>query len=197
MSHWINLPQVTILRQVLGPPMSVPKQSMKGKLLTAGERAAVLLDESAETVFLRYALVDQATFGHLLPEVLLDDWGSEIRGLAIYEWIEKNGLYFPRAEVFGFDLNGRDKQFFIRELDLMARYPCYAYAQSDGPLSAGLLIEAVLLPDEGSRQPLRTKRPAGIERPLRDSAVAWWLVPTGEAAEFDFGLLGDPLSQKK
>jgi hypothetical protein len=197
MSHWINFPQFTKLKQVQGPPMSVPKHRIQGKLLTAGERAAMLLDEAAESLFLRYALVDQATSRHLLPEVLLDDWGSEIRGLAIYAWIEKNGLYFPRAEVFGFDLKGREKQFFIRELDLMARYPCYAYAQPDSPLPAGVLVEAMLIMDEGSGQPQRIKRPAGIERPLTNSAVAWWLVPLSDAEEFDFGLLGDPLSQNK
>ena len=177
--------------------MSVHKQKINGDLLTDGERATILLDESGETIFLRFALVDQAASNHLLPEVLLDDWGSEIRGPAIYEWIEENGLYFPRAEVFGFDLNGREKQFFIREIDLMVRYPCYAYSPPDLGLSAGRLIEAILMPGEKGGQSQRIKRPAGIEGPLVNSALSWWLIPPDKVSEFDFELLGEPLNRQK
>ena len=87
---------------------------MKGRLLDEGSRPALLLDETAGPIVLRYALVRQGTEEHILPAFLLDDWGAEIKGLALYRWIEEQGDYFPRAELFGFDAGGGETQVFLR-----------------------------------------------------------------------------------
>ncbi len=176
--------------------MKAVKQHVHGRLLQANGRAALLLldpnpaEETAVSLYLRYALVVMGPEDHVLPALLLDDWGHEIRGLEIYQFIREHGDDFPRAEVFGFDLDGSETQLFLRSLELYVRWPCYVYVSADAPLAAGVRLDAVLLPTAGTVAPQPVNKPdkEAITRPLRAAQVSWWLVPP-ETTEFDFGLL--------
>ncbi|MBK8985034.1 MAG: hypothetical protein IPM39_02975 [Chloroflexi bacterium] len=172
------------------------RQHVHGRLIQAnGRTALILLDaqpaaKTADSLYLRFALVVRGPEDHVLPGLLLDDWGHEIRGLEIYQFIRDHGDSFPRAEVFGFDMDGSETQLFLRSLELHVRWPCYVYTSTDVPLVEGLRLHAILLPTAGVAAPQAIKKPdqAAIERPLRGAQVSWWQVPP-DAAAFDFALL--------
>lgn len=154
-----------------------------GVLLSEAERTAVFVhsfepvEAAEETLFLRYALVTQGPEDHIFPALLLDDWGREIGGLRLYEWIQENGEQFPRAEVFGFEADGRETQLFLRELELYARLPCYAYPAREVGVADGTLVEAMLMPVPDLKAPRRADAPEDAPPPLRAARVTWWQVP--------------------
>lgn len=154
-------------------------------LLQDGQPAA----KTAVSLFLRYALVIMGPEDHVFPNTLLDDWGHEVRGLEIYRFIREYGDQFPRAEVFGFDLDGSETQLFVRSLEMVGRWPCYVYATTETPLSEGVRLNAILLPTEGITQPQRLpEAPDSVAPPLCHARLKWWQVPA-EATNFDFSLL--------
>ncbi len=171
-------------------------QKVSGRLLREDRakqngRAALLLTnpkpepEAEDLLFLRFAFVLMGTEAPLFPSFLIDDWGGEVRGTAVYQWVKENGNQFPRAEIFGFDGQGNSVQRFVRELELYAKLPCLAYPSREVPLTEGTPIHAVLLPDETVTEPVKTKRPSGLKRPLSAARVSWWCVPPA-LATFNF-----------
>ncbi len=134
-------------------------------------------------ISLRFAFVTRGPGGgdHIFPSFILDDWGREIRSLKLYSWVRENGQRFPRAEIFGFESDGRETQCFLRELEHYARLPCYAYETAERPINDGVLLNAVLLPDYSLKKP-RIKKPAGLQRPLSAARVNWWQIPTDFSA---------------
>ena len=108
---------------------------VSGKLFWENEaaangRSALLLTgvnpdpAEAGLLFLRFAYVLMGTEAPLFPSFLIDDWGGEIKGVSLYSWVKENGILFPRAEIFGFDRQGNQVQYFLRELELFARLLC-------------------------------------------------------------------------
>lgn len=156
----------------------IVKEAVRGELVPFGDGLALRFDsrDDAETVYLTYALVTQGPELHVLPAMLLDDWGTEIGGLRLYRWIEENGLRFPRAEVFGQDPNGNTVQYFVRDLELFGQYPLYAFSADDAPVTSGVLLDAVIIPREGIALPEPVDLPDGISAPLRRAKVGWWAV---------------------
>jgi len=112
-----------------------------------------------------------------LPAALLDDWGTEIKGLGLYDWVHDNGLHFPRAEVFGFSPAGEKVQYFLRDMELFAPYPVYAATDKALPLADWQPVPAVLVPDGALMTPAAAAAPATIAGPLRKARVGWWRVP--------------------
>lgn len=163
--------------------MKAVKQRVQGQLLAANGRFALLLQniqpepDAAPLIYVRYAFITLGVEEHIFPAFLLDDWGNEIKGLALYDWVAEFAPQFPRAELFGFDESGQETQLFLRELEQYAKWPCYAYPTADASIAEGVLIEAVLLPDETVTEPTKVKRPSWVERPLRQAQVQWWQVP--------------------
>jgi len=148
-------------------------QALTGGLWLRQGRAAVLLDESEGTpVWLRYALVTLGVEEHILPAFLLDDWGKERRGPDLYAWIREHGMHFPRAEVFGLNLDGVEEQLFLRELELYVNLPAYAVLDPRAPVSAGVPVEAVCLARTGAIRSIQP--PARIRPPLCHIRAAWW-----------------------
>jgi len=154
-------------------------------LLRDGGRAALWLEgleagDEDQSVYLAYALTTQLPSGdtptHILPSVLLDDWGAEVKKLELYRWIHEFGVQFPRAEVFGLDSQGAPVQYFLRDLDLLGRYPTYAFTEIDAPASAGVLLRAALLPDESVKRPEPAEPPDDVKPPLRRARLTWWRV---------------------
>lgn len=160
-------------------------QEMHGQLLATGEGAALFLDPSANTLYLRYAFVERETEQHVFPESVLDDWGHEIKTLSLYDWVFENGVHFPRAEVFGFSFDGSQRQRFLRELDLTSGLICYAYERVQSSLSDGNSIKAVLIADAESDVPRRIVRPDDVGPPLAYARVAWWSVSAEKATQIE------------
>ena len=176
--------------------MKAVRQHVHGRLWQDNGRSALLLtdpkpaEQTAVSLYLRFALIVRGPEDHVLPALLLDDWGSEVRGLEIYRFIHEHGDEFPRAEVFGFDMDGSETQLFLRSLELSMRLPCYVYTSADEPLADGARLHAILLPTPGVAQPQRLEGPPVdmFERPLRAARVSWWQVPP-DATPFDLALL--------
>lgn len=165
-----------------------------GSLLEEDGRSALLISDfeperDAEgLIALRFALITRGPEEHIFPAFLLDDWGNEVRGRSLFTWAYEEGDRFPRAEIFGFEQDGRETQVFLRELELYARLPCYAYRSPEVPLPEGVLLNAILLPQADVQAPQRIKPPADLQRPLAAARVSWWHVPPGTTS-FDFSHL--------
>ena len=165
--------------------MKAIKQRVQGEILSANGRFALLLQnpvpeqDAASILYLRFAFTTLTVEEPVFPAFLLDDWGNEIKSLALYNWVDEFGPQFPRAELFGFDLNGVETQLFLRELEQYSKWPCYAYPSGDTAVSQGVLIEAILLPDDTVTDPAPIKRPAALSLPLRRARVHWWQLPSG------------------
>ena len=68
------------------------KELVHGKLVGEEDSLMLRLDDQdiGDRVYLAYALVTQGPGHHVLPSVLLDDWGNEIEQMRLYEWIKDN-----------------------------------------------------------------------------------------------------------
>jgi hypothetical protein len=173
-------------------------QRVAGKLLQQDRKNALILRalkppaDAQDILYLRYALVTRGPGDHIFPAFILDDWGKEIRSLKLYRWVREFGEQFPRGEIFGFEQDGRDTQAFLREMELYARLPCYAYESDAQPVEQGHLLSAILLPDAAVTTLSRIKRPADLKAPLRAARVTWWSIPEG-SDEIDLDALdADP-----
>lgn len=151
---------------------------VNGTVIQEGGRNALRLPgiETGSAVYLSYALVTQGPGWQILPSLLLDDWGNQIDGLALYDWIRENGLRFPRAEVFGHSPQGESVQYFLRDLELFEKYPVYAFAADDASPSSGVPLHAVLIPDNGVANGVAAQPPAEASALLREAQVSWWRV---------------------
>jgi len=158
------------------------KHHIHGKLFVKDEHGALLLIDSqpavksVNSIHLRFAILIKGIEQPIFPAFILDDWGGEVKGLAIYEWIREFGDMFPRAELFGFEMDGRETQRFLRELEIHSRLLCYAYPDQNSLLSEGVLVSDFLLPDESVSVPIKIERPSQVNRPLRSSRGNWWRV---------------------
>lgn len=159
------------------------KEPIPGSLIIDGEKVALRLGEpeTADRVYLAYALVTQGPEYQILPSVLLDDWGNEVGSLALYAWIKDNGLRFPRAEVFGESPAGAPAQYFLRDLELLGQFPVYAFTESDAPASSGVMVRDVLVPDAAASAPQPTEAPENVAPPLREGQLHWWRVNPRQA----------------
>lgn len=171
--------------------MKIVTYRVSGRLLGGDGRFALLLlddqpeKEGPDLIYLRYPFVSLGLETLIFPAFILDDWGSEIKSVGLYEWFAEFGAQFPRAEVFGLDENGRETQRFVRELEQYSKLPCLAFANLKTPLADGNLVEAILLPDDASGSPVKIKRPSWVKRPLRSAKVSWWQVHPATTT-FDF-----------
>lgn len=158
--------------------MSSICQAIRGTLISEKQRTALSLDPDGQELCLRYALITRETESLILPEVVLDDWGHERRTLELYRWIHDNGHYFPRAEVFGQDPKGKKQQYFLRELDLMARYPCFAYDSRSMLVRNGRQIEFIIEVVEDTGVYETGADSSNYDWPMSNAAVLWCRVST-------------------
>lgn len=162
--------------------MKAIKQHIHGKVIEHNNHTMVWLQNAkpdtttADSLYLRFAFVTLGREEHIFPAFLLDDWGKEIRGTAVYQWVHQFGSQFPRAEIFGFDRNGNETQLFVRELELYFKLPCYLYHDLTTPLAEGKLVNAIAITQPEITEPT-AKRPSQLSRPLRSAAVQWWQLP--------------------
>ena len=164
-------------------------QTIQGRLMLSDEHAVLVLNSTDENVLLRFAFIQFGDEAELLPESLLDDWGHERKSLELYQWIHENGLHFPRAELFGYDSEGRKKQCFLRELDLQSRYPCYGYSSAGMRIANGTKISSFLIVNEETEKALQTDDIGVFPLPMRNAEVDWWLVNAANASELAKSLL--------
>ena len=149
------------------------QQRVNGHLFQKKEQTLLLLAEGGPSVYLRFAFVRRGVETNLFPSFLLDDWGSELRGLELYRWIDEFGEQFPRAEVFGFTQEGKELQSFLRDIEIYVRLPVFAFADKDSSLTAGVQITSLVRRGEGAAVE-KVKRPAGLKSPLKRAALSWW-----------------------
>ncbi|MCB8943717.1 MAG: hypothetical protein H6658_08170 [Ardenticatenaceae bacterium] len=164
--------------------MNVVTQRVQGKLLMENGRSALLLlnldptdEQTADSLYLRFAFILQGVETPIFPAELLDDWGNPVKKWAMYEWVAEYGDEFPRAEIFGLDGSGRETQCFLRDLETAERVHCYAYPDKRTPIAEGVRVEAVLLPTAGVGERVKTKRPLEGKRPFINAKLIWWQVP--------------------
>ena len=165
--------------------MSFIKQRVVGTLLVAGERAALRLEAGDEpSVYLAFALTTQGIAAQIIPSVLLDDWGKEIKGLGLYEWVQEHGLRFPRAELFGASPDGQSVQYFLRDMELFAPIVVYAAEDKAMPIEQWTRLTDVVIPALDVITPEPADMPDDVTGPLRTARLGWWrVVPDFNAAD--------------
>jgi hypothetical protein len=162
-------------------------QRLNGTLFTREGKGAILLDETSEAeVVVRYALVFRGTEHEFFPGSLLDDWGNEIKGAKLYEWVREEGAAFPRAEIFGRNRLGEPDQCFVRDLELYLPYPVYGYVVKGTPVHEGIPINRILVPMPRLEKPTRTTAPRRTKSPLKYANVTWWEVTAERLGEFGY-----------
>lgn len=164
---------------------------VKGRLLETDRYTALILDESAPPMLLRLALAVIDDERYILPESLLDDWGHEIKGPGLYKWILDNGLHFPRAEIFGHYPDGEPVQYFLREIDLVTRYPCYVDHDMEAPPGTGKRIDVVLIRQYESEGCNKTEPPEDLPPIFKRGLVSWWAVAEPFDPDLDLSCLVD------
>lgn len=163
------------------------KEEIKGSIIVNGDIAAIRLapPESKDVVYVAYALFTQGPEYQILPSVLVDDWGNEIAGMQLYDWIKENGLQFPRAEVFGVTPSGGRVQYFLRDLELFEKFPVYAFSDADADDASGIAVQAILVPDETVSTYEACSPLEGLSPMLARGQLAWWCVnPQINSLEF-------------
>lgn len=135
--------------------------------------------EAANVLFLRYAFVVMGPESHVFPAFILDDWGAEIRGLKLYGWFKRHANEFPRAEIFGFEQDGKKTQRFVREFEHYVKLPCYVYEEREVAVEQGEMITAVFLPTPSAAalQKLDTPPKEQTNILIRRARVSWWRFP--------------------
>lgn len=111
-----------------------PPLTFSAVCLTVENHPILIFDENAAgreeafgpPVYVRFAFAPTIGKELLVPEKVVDDWGNEFSGPEIYEWIEKRGSMFPRADVVGATPEGTLRQKFMKELDLAAAPAAFA-----------------------------------------------------------------------
>lgn len=168
-------------------------QRAKGIFCTGDDGNGLLLQAGDDRLFLRFALVVRGSERRIFPALLLDDWGRERKSLDLYRWIYEQGQRYPRAELFGFDDQGRKTQRFLRDLEIFFPYPSYLYPTSEAPVEEGVLLDTLFLPDPDQDVPKEIAVPQEAPWPLRHAAVEWRsiapsaLVASGWVLQPDFG----------
>ena len=122
-------------------------QRVRGQLFNQNNRLALLIDQEADALYLRYALVVRGPENPIFPAFVMDDWGQERNTLDIYEWIAKEGQRFPRSDVFGLEMDGSETQYFLRALETFYKFPVFVYPQPELPVPAGMALSRVILPE--------------------------------------------------
>ena len=160
-------------------------QLFSGSIHIFNDVAVVVARSDQDELNLKFALVEYFDGNHLIPDSVLDDWGREIKGAALYSWIQENGLHFPRAEIFGHRPDGQPVQRFLREIDLSARYPCYAYPKLNADIEDGILIRAIISPDQTVRQPKLGGNPSPVPGLLSMADIQWWEANPDQPGQID------------
>lgn len=172
------------LHHVHGRVLTDPRENGRHALILMNTRPQ---EKTSDSVYLRYAFRLLGTRASVFPGTILDDWGAEISGIKVYRWIRENGDAFPRAEIFGKNIDGVAEQYFIRELDLTMKIRCYAYASRDEELKKGRAIQNILFINPEAAAPIKRRRPAQLRRPVRGTRITYWEIPPLAADEtFDF-----------
>ena len=160
--------------------MSEVLSKLRAQLVKTNDRTAIILDDNSIPIWVSFAFMERETEKLILPESILDDWGREIRSLAMYHWVSENGQQFPRAEIFGFRPSGKRVQRFLREIDLTAKYPCFARKNPLDSLESMTPVDAVLIRDETVDGPRRITPPQYIPYPFSQIKADWWKIPSSE-----------------
>ncbi len=171
--------------------MKALTQTIQGELLLSDEHGVLIIDPMRENVLLRFAFTRYGGEAVIFPELLLDDWGHERKSLGLYRWIHENGFRFPRAELFGYNDQGRNQQCFLRELDLQSKYPCVGFKDFETPLADGIKVCSFVIVKEETIHAERTKDIRAFPWPMRNAAVDWWRADAAGATELAESLLLD------
>lgn len=171
------------------------RHKVQGKLFQNDSQAALWLwrdgdvipdGVTVETLYLRYALIVRGVEQPFFPAELLNDWGETLRGTKVYRWLRKHGELHPRAELFGYDANGNETQYFARDLEIFWKTPCFAISDPNTPITAQIPVEHLLVINPTVPTLEKIKRPAQIKLPLRRASVKWWQIPPVTLASFQF-----------
>lgn len=81
---------------------------------------------------LRYGIPLATSGGWLIPRLVVDDHRRFHSGLALFEFVEKNGSSYPRADALGLGPEGQELDLRLRDLDIAQPPVVLAYPDATG-----------------------------------------------------------------
>ena len=148
--------------QLVFPALVIPFQ--RRHLLVYGPDAAALSEPLfGPPVALRPGYQLHHRPDYLLPTAAIDDVGQRFEGAAAYDWIERRGDAFPRADAIGTLLSGQSASVFMKELDL-AEMALFAapVGEVGRPVRVALALEARAVPDGDALTPVACPPELGL-----------------------------------
>ena len=134
----------------------------------------------SELLWLRFGFVFLGTEKPLIPSFVIDDRGNEIHRLRLMEWVYEKGDIYPRAEIFGYELNHAkewiETQVFLREIELSLRFYTWVIDDLAAP-PAGKMVHRLAVFDDGVSVPTKAPRPDDWLLPLKRSQASFWKLP--------------------
>ncbi len=175
--------------------MNAIRQKIFGRLFVSKAQTVLWVGDDTtaaiDLLYLRYGLTLRGTERPIFPAFALDDWGHEYNRLALYKWLRAEGERFPRAEIFGFDEDGREVQHFLREIELHWQYPLYAYPSKTTAIADGTPVTTGVITNDQLDAPARLDGRPTLSAPLRRARVDWWQAPANWMREsFTFSIFG-------
>jgi len=161
-------------------------QVLNGRLYLRQQQGGLFWQQSEPPIALRFGLSTLGEGSLFFPHILLDDWGNEVSGLSLYQWIRDNSLHFPRAEIFGVDQQGQAQQYFLRDLDVVEPLICFGYPHIEAAVSTGIRIERVFVAGLGSGEPMRIAAPTDAPWMLQRARLSWWRVNPESLPRYGF-----------
>ena len=143
------------------------------KVLPGREEA---IPPESDLLWLRFGFVFLGTEKPLIPSFVMDDRGNELKTLRLMEWVYEKGDLYPRAEIFGYELNRADEwietQVFLREIELSMRFYTWVIDDLKAP-PAGLSVHKLATFDDGQSAQAAEKRPSEWVLPLQRSRASF------------------------
>jgi hypothetical protein len=123
---------------------------LNARLIAITQHHVLLLDPTAHPLYLRPGYHFHLRNDYLLPTEIIDDLGQRLPAPECYEWLERHGDAFPRADLVGqLASTGAKYSAFIKEVDLI-ELQIFAMETSPAfpPPRVNLAVE-LLTPPEG------------------------------------------------
>lgn len=142
------------------------------------------IPRESRLLWLRFGFAFLGTEKPLIPSFVIDDRGNEIHRLRLMEWVYEKGDIYPRAEIFGYELNRANEwvetQAFLREIELSLRF--FTWVVDDLKAApAGLFVHRLAIFDASVSAPTRSQRPDDWLLPLKRSQATFWRLPEPQA----------------
>ena len=156
-------------RQPISDPFSgLILQINDDYLLAMDEQADAMLAHRGDFV-VRYGIGYLEQPLSIVPGLIVVDYGDAFVGEEMWEFLLKRSNLYPRADVIGYQSDGKDEMTVLKKLDIMRPFDVLLYA--DDTANTPLVRVKGFIGDDGQYNQLPDRLRQYISR--YDSVAAW------------------------